>query len=54
MRDSIEGCTQIKENKDGDKTRVGSHKEIIDDFKKSSFCTLVGTEARLELFVKVI
>lgn len=53
MRDSVKGCTQIEENKDGEETGVSCHK-VIRCFYNSSFCAVRRMETRLELFIKVI
>lgn len=53
MGDGIKGHPQVEEDGDGEWSRVNCHEEIIGYFSKSRFCTLMGMETIVELFVQI-
>jgi len=47
---SVKCSGEVEEEEDGYGTRVSSNEEIVCDFKKGCFCTVVWTESRLKRF----
>ena len=56
MTDGIKGCTQVKEDEDGEESRVSCHNEIVSDFDfdKCCFSAMEWAETGLELFIQVV
>lgn len=53
MIDGVEGCGEVEEEKNGDRTRVGGEEEIVCDFKEGCFCAMVWAETGLKCFEKL-
>ena len=54
MRNGVKGRTEIEEDEDGNETVISCHEEVVSDLYEGCFCAVVGTETRLELFVKAV
>ena len=54
MTDGIEGCTQVKEDEDGEDSRISCHKKVVGDFDECCFSAMKWAETGLELFIQVI
>lgn len=54
MTDSVEGCSEVQEDEDGEVAGVGGEEEVISDFEQSCFSAVFGTEARLEWFIETV
>ena len=44
----------LKEDEDGDNTRISSHEKVVSDLDESCFSAMMGTETGLELFIHVV
>jgi len=52
--DSVEGSSEVKEYEYAEVARVCREKEVVGDFKESSFSALLRAESRLNGFIKVV
>ena len=44
MTDGIEGCTQVKEDEDGEDSRISCHKKVVGDFDECCFSAMKWAE----------
>ena len=43
MRNGVKSCTEVKEDENGEKTRISCH-EVVSYFYEGGFCTVTGAK----------
>lgn len=54
MVDGVECGSEIKEDKDGEKSGVRGNEEVVGYFEECSFCAVLRTETRLKYVKEVV